>query len=158
VPTYEAFRRANMEFGLGYWHWFFLAQPAPFPEQVIQNDPEDFYFRQARQARDQFDPEALADYLAALHEPETIRALCEDYRAGASIDYDLDEADFGTRKITAPLLALWGGNGPLERWYDVLAIWRDWATDVRGRALPCNHYLAEEVPDETYAELRAFFL
>jgi haloacetate dehalogenase len=83
--------------------------------------------------------------------------MCEDYRAGATFDFQLDEADRGNRRISCPLLALWGRNARLEEWYDVLAIWRDWADDVRGRALDCGHYLAEEAPDETYAELFAFF-
>jgi haloacetate dehalogenase len=83
--------------------------------------------------------------------------MCEDYRAGATIDFALDKADRGARYITCPILALWSKHGELEQWYDVLAIWRDWAGDVRGRALDCGHYLAEEAPDETYAELRAFF-
>lgn len=158
VPTFEAYRRTDMPFAMGYWHWFFQAQPVPFPENVIMADPDQFYFRQARNPRDLFDPEALADYLAAAHDPATVHAMCEDYRAGATIDFALDEADFGVKKIAAPLLALWGGRGPLDRWYDVLAIWRDWADNVEGRALDCGHYLPEEAPDETYAALRKFFL
>ena len=83
--------------------------------------------------------------------------MCEDYRAGATFDFALDEADRGTVRISCPLLARWSREGELEEWYDVLSIWREWADDVRGRSLPCGHYLAEEAPDETYAELRAFF-
>ena len=83
--------------------------------------------------------------------------MCEDYRAGATYDFALDEADRGRRRIACSLLALWGRKGRLEEWYDVLAIWRDWADDVQGRALDCGHYLPEEAPDETYAALRAFF-
>jgi haloacetate dehalogenase len=158
VPTWEAFRRTDMAFAMGYWHWFFLAQPAPFPENVILADPDQYYFRQSRNARETFDPEALADYLACVHDPETVHAMCEDYRAGATIDFALDEADFGAKKITSPLLALWGGRGSIDRWYDVLDVWRDWAVDVRGHALDCGHYLAEEAPDETYEALRSFFM
>jgi haloacetate dehalogenase len=154
IPTYEAFRRADMTFGLGYWHWFFLAQPYPLPEQMIGANPDNYYFRSRR---DLFAPEALADYLRCVHDPATIHAMCEDYRAGATIDYSIDQADFGKRRISCPLLALWGRHGPLESWYDVLAIWRDWADDVRGRAIDSGHYLAEEAPDATYAELAAFF-
>ncbi|HEX8683093.1 MAG TPA: hypothetical protein VF707_12315 [Ardenticatenaceae bacterium] len=83
--------------------------------------------------------------------------MCEDYRAGATFDYALEEANRGKRRIACPVLALWSLQGELEEWYDVLAIWHDWADDVRGRALDCGHYLAEEAPDETYAELHAFF-
>ncbi|MCA1667006.1 MAG: alpha/beta hydrolase [Thermomicrobia bacterium] len=154
IPTGEAFRRADMRFGLGYWHWFFLAQPYDLPERLIGADPEAYYFRGTRAL---FAPEALADYLRCVHNPETIHAMCEDYRAGATIDYALDEADRGKRRIACPTLALWGLHGALEKWYDVLGIWRDWADDVQGRALDCGHYLAEEAPDETYAALRAFF-
>ncbi len=154
IPTGEAFRRANMEFGLGFWHWFFLAQPYDLPERMIGANPDNYYFRESRE---RFDPEALQEYLRCVHNPETIHAMCEDYRAGATFDFALDEADRGKRRIACPVLALWSGQGELERWYDVLAIWRDWADDVRGRALNCGHYLAEEAPDETYAELYAFF-
>ena len=153
IPTGETFRRANMAFGLGYWHWFFLAQPFDLPERMIGANPDNYYFRQ----RDLFDPEALSDYLRCVHDPATIHAMCEDYRAGATFDFTLDEADRGRRKIACPVLALWGRRGRLEEWYDVLAIWRDWADDVRGRAIDCGHYLAEEAPEETYGELRAFF-
>jgi len=154
IPTGEAFRRANMEFGLGFWHWFFLAQPYDLPERMIGANPDNYYFRHSRE---RFDPDALADYLRCVHNPATIHAMCEDYRAGATFDFALDEADRGTRRIACPVLALWSGQGELERWYDVGAIWRDWADDVRGRALDCGHFLAEEAPDETYAELYAFF-
>ncbi len=154
VPTGEAFRRADMAFGLGYWHWFFLAQPTPFPERLIGHDPDAFYFRGDRAI---FRPEALAAYLRAVHDPSTIHAMCEDYRAGATIDYALDEADRGRRRIACPVLALWGAHGSLPHWYDVLAIWRDWADEVQGQGLECGHYLAEEAPAETADELQRFF-
>jgi haloacetate dehalogenase len=154
IPTGEAFRRADMAFGLGYWHWFFLAQPFPLPEHLIGANPDAYYFRGGREL---FAPEALADYLRGCHDPATIHAMCEDYRAGATFDFQLDEADRGKRRIQCPLLVLWGKRGELERWYDVPAIWRDWADNVRGAAIDCGHYLAEEAPDETYAQLRQFF-
>ena len=154
VPTGEALRRADMAFGLGYWHWFFLAQPAPFPERLIGADPDAYYFRGDREI---FAPEALAEYLRAVHDPATIHAMCEDYRAGAGIDFALDEADRGRRRIGCPVLVLWAKHYELEEWYDVLAIWRDWADDVRGHGLECGHYLPEEAPDETYAALHGFF-
>ena len=94
---------------------------------------------------------------AATRIPETIRAICEDYRAGAGFDFNLDKADVGTRKITCPVLVLWGEQSWSTMGWDFLAIWREWADDVRGRGLNSGHFLAEEVPDETYAELRAFF-
>jgi haloacetate dehalogenase len=154
VPTGEALRRADADFALGYWHWFFLAQPAPFPERLIGHDPDAFYFQGDRSI---FHPEALAAYLRSVEDPATVHAMCEDYRAAATIDFALDEADRGTRRIACPVLVLWAGHGQLPGWYDVLAIWRDWAADVRGRAIASGHYLAEESPDETCAELHAFF-
>jgi haloacetate dehalogenase len=153
IPTGEHFRRTDMAFALGYWHWFFLAQPEPLPERLLGADPDAYYFRR----RDLFAPEALAAYLPHVHDPATIHAMCEDYRAGATFDFALDESDRGVRRIACPVLALWGRDGALPAWYDVLSVWRDWADDVRGRALECGHYLAEELPEETYAELRAFF-
>ena len=158
VPTGEAFRRADMAFGLGFWHWFFLAQPYDLPERLIGADPDYFFLRARHPASEPFfAPEALEDYVRCFRNPETIHAICEDYRAAATIDFADDEADRGRKRIARPVLALWSRRGDLETWYDVLAIWRDWADDVRGRALDCGHYLAEEAPDETYSELYAFF-
>ena len=111
IPTGEAFRRTNMEFALGYWHWFFLSQPYDLPEKMINANPENYYFRKNR---DLFAPEALADYLEAVHNPETVHAVCEDYRAAATIDTELDEADRGKRKISGPTLVLWGLQAKLE--------------------------------------------
>jgi haloacetate dehalogenase len=155
IPTGEAFRRTNMEFAMGYWHWFFLSQSYDLPEKMINANPENYYFRKNREL---FAPEALADYLEAVHNPETVHAVCEDYRAAATIDTELDEADRGKRKISCPILVLWGLQAKLEEWYDVMAIWRDWAEDVRGQGINCGHYLAEEAPQETYAALSNFFM
>lgn len=158
VPTGEAFRRTDMAFGLGFWHWFFLAQPYDLPERLIGADPDYFFLRARHPASEPFfAPEAQEDYVRCFRNPETIHAICEDYRAAATADFVDDEADRGKRRIACPVLALWSRRGDLEAWYDVLAIWRGWADDVRGRALDCGHYLAEEAPDETYSELRAFF-
>jgi haloacetate dehalogenase len=159
VPTLEAFGRGGREFGLGYYHWFFLAQPAPLPERLIGADPEWFWrWHTARGPREFFAAEAVQDYLACFANPETVRAICEDYRAAAGIDCEIDAEDRRQgRKITCPLLALWGAQAKLQAWYDTLAVWREWATDVRGCSLPCGHYLPEECPEETTAELLAFF-
>jgi haloacetate dehalogenase len=154
VPTVEAFRRTDMTFALDWWHWFFLAQPAPLPERLISGDPEAFYFRGDRE---RFDPDALADYLRCVRDPAAVHAMCEDYRAGATYDFQLDEADRRAgRKIGCPVLVLWSRHERHERWYEPLEVWREWADDVRGRPLDCGHYLAEELPDEVAAELRAF--
>jgi haloacetate dehalogenase len=155
VPTAEMWRRADKEFGLVDWHWFFLAQPEPFPERLIAATPDAFYFRGDRS---RFHPEALADYLAAVHDLEVIHAMCQDYRAGATVDHEHDEADLAAgRKIACPLLVLWAGRDELGRWFDVLGTWRRWAGDVTGAAIDCGHFLAEERPGEVAAELRAFF-
>lgn len=153
IPTGETFRRADKDFAMGYWHWFFLAQPFDFPERVIGENPDNFYFQGTRHL---FHPEALAEYWRGIHNPGTIHAMCEDYRAAATIDFELDEADRGSKKITCPVLVLWGEKGALPNWYDVLNVWEDWADDVRGRGIDCGHYLAEEAPEETYEEIQKF--
>ncbi|HEY6540566.1 MAG TPA: alpha/beta hydrolase [Ktedonobacteraceae bacterium] len=154
-PTRNERWRAIRSNGLGFWHWFFLAQPYPLPERLIEANPDNYYFRHGREL---FPPEVLADYLQSVHNPDTIHAMCEDYRAGATMDFVLDEADRGKRRIACPILVLWSLRGELEQWYDVLAIWRDWADDVQGRGLDCGHYLAEELPEETARHLQHFFL
>jgi haloacetate dehalogenase len=164
IPTGEHFRRANMAFALGYWHWFFLAQPFDLPERLIGADPAHFYFHyrpsgglSTPDKPGYFSPEALEDYLRCVQNPATIHAMCEDYRAGATFDFRLDEADRGKKRISCPTLVLWTGRGKLGDWYDVLAVWRGWAGQVEGRALDCGHHMAEEAPDETYAALHTFF-
>jgi haloacetate dehalogenase len=154
LPTYEHFARTDMAFAMGYWHWFFLAQPHPLPETLIAGDPDAYYLRRGR---DIFAPEALASYRRAFHDSATIHAMCEDYRAGASMDMRLDEDDKTSgRKIPCPVQALWGKKNGLDRWYDVLSVWREWAERVEGHAVDCGHYLAEEAPEETYRALVDF--
>ena len=156
VPTGEAFRRADMAFGLGYFHWFFLAQPYDMPERLIAGDPDAFYLRRGP---DLVAPAALAEYRRCYSDPATIHTRCEDYRAGATIDMALDEADRAAgRKIACPVLALWGAKGNLPEWYDVLAVWRDWADNISGHAVECGHYLPEESPGETFAALHSFLV
>ena len=152
IPTADMYRRTDMRMALGAWHWFFLPQPYDLPERLLAADPEGFYFRSRRSL---FAPEALAEYERCLRDPRVIHAICEDYRAGATIDYELDEADRGGRRIGCPVLVLWGEQGPLGS-VDVVDIWGAWAGDVRGAALPCGHHLPEEAPAETHAALRAF--
>ena len=156
VPTAEMWRRVDKEFGLIDWHWFFLAQPEPFPEELISVAPETYYFRGDTS---RFHPEALADYLASVRDPAVVQAMCRDYRAGATIDHDLDEADLAAgRRIHCPVLALWAGRDELGRWFDVIETWRRWADDVRGLAIDAGHFLPEERPEEVAEALRAFFL
>ncbi len=162
VPTIEHFERADMAFGLGYYHWFWFAQPHPFPEDVICAAP-DAWFR-AHTSREPkppgfFAPEALADYLAAARTREMIVGMCEDYRAAASIDLVHDrESRSAGRRIQCPLHVLWGAKGKIGAWYDALAIWRTYCDgSVTGRSIETGHYLAEEDPASVLAELRAFF-
>jgi len=158
VPTHWVFATADKELATAYYHWFFLIQPYDLPERLIGADP-DYFLRKKLggwgTGVEVFAPEAYAEYERCFRDPRTIHASCEDYRAAATIDLAHDEAD-RNRRVGCPLLALWGERGVVERLYDVLDIWREYATDVRGRALPTGHYLAEERPGETAEELVSF--
>jgi len=161
VPTLHHFEAADMAFGMGYYHWFFLAQPHPKPERMILRDVEDWFdLHTSREPKDKgfFHPEARADYLAALREAGTVAAICEDYRAAATIDlvHDRTSRDAGER-LRCPLLALWGAKGKIGAWYDPLAVWRAYAAGpVDGGAVASGHYLAEEAPEEVLGRLDAF--
>lgn len=158
-PTRTMYERTDLAFATAYYHWFFLIQPFDLPERLIGADPV-YYLRRKLGGwgsnLEHFDPRALAEYERCFTNPETIHATCEDYRASASIDLEHDRAS-GAQKITCPLLVLWGERGVVGKQMKPLDDWRAVATDVRGRALAAGHYLAEEVPDETLAELTAFF-
>jgi haloacetate dehalogenase len=147
------------EFAEQYFHWFFLIQPAPFPETLIGNSAQFYlesrFLRRPVGGTGAMTPEAIAEYLRCFKDPATIHATCEDYRAGATIDITHAE-ETKDRKVACPLLVLWGSNGTVGRLYDVMKIWREHATDVHGKALPAGHFLPEEVPDQTLAELLAF--
>ncbi len=161
IPTLEHFERPDMAFAMGYYHWFWFAQPHPFPESVINAAPEAWFrAHTAREPKppDFFAPEALADYLRWARDPETIRGMCEDYRAAATIDLEHDRASRTLgEKIHCPLLVLWGAKAKIELWYDALAIWRGYcAAGVSGGAVPSGHYLAEEAPHEVTEQLLAF--
>jgi len=155
IPTGEVWARADRRFALGYWHWSFLVQHNA--EALIAPDPELFFFRaQFRSLLTDF-AEAYADYLDCAKDPKTIHAMCEDYRAGATYDRLADEADKAAgRTIACPVQVLWGKKGALEAWYDTLAVWGAWASDLRGEAIDCGHFLPEEKPAETLAALRSF--
>jgi haloacetate dehalogenase len=162
APTGETWRRADDRFAVGYWHWTFLAQPAPLPERLMLGDPDGFWISIQRvgiKDDDRYPGELIATYRAQLTDPEVVEAICEDYRAGATIDRELDEADRGRRTIACPVRALWGGAGGLPMFYeDPLELWRPYAPDVTGRAVDgASHFIPEDAPDEVSAELLAFF-
>ena len=156
VPTYKLFHNVTKEWATSSFHWFFLIQKAPFPETVIGNSAE-FWLKSRfyRLPATALDKDAFAEYLRCFKDPAMIHATCEDYRAGASIDLDHDDAD-RTHKVTCPLLALWGAHGDMERLYNVLDTWRERASDVSGKAVPSGHFIAEEIPDVLLAELESF--
>ncbi|MPZ52042.1 MAG: alpha/beta fold hydrolase [Acidimicrobiia bacterium] len=157
VPTADMWRfaeGAGKRFGLVNYHWYFLAMPHDLPERIITAAPDRYYFTTGSE---RFHPDALADYLRCVRNPETVHAMCEDYRAGAGIDDELDEEDRSAgRRIQCPVLALWAGKDELGRWFDVLETWRGWADDVSGRPIDAGHYLPEEAPDEVSAALMTF--
>ncbi len=156
VPTAEVWAHADGRFALGYWHWALLAQPHPVPERLIAADPE-FFFLDAQFGGVLRTFPAAAEYARSVHDPRVVHAICEDYRAGAGYDRELDEQDRAAgRRISCPVQVLWGERGALPGWYDVLAVWRGWADDVVGQGLDCGHFLPEERPSETAAALRAF--
>ena len=164
VPTGTVWAQADAAFARGYWHWAFLAQPAPLPERLIGGDPQAFFDLHVRAgiglgAPASRYPEDIVDsYRSILDDPGAVAAMCEDYRAGATIDVEHDEADrTAGRQISCPVLVLWAGRGGLPRFYgDVLDVWRPWAADLDGRALDSAHFMAEERPEETAAELLRF--
>ncbi|MEH6477519.1 MAG: alpha/beta hydrolase [Sneathiella sp.] len=159
APTREMYAGTNTKFATDYWHWFFLIQKHPIPEQIIGADPENFWklkcFNQAK-GGNPFAPEALTEYLTAFTDPEAIRASCEDYRAAASIDIDHDDQD-GTRKLSMPIQILWAKRGVIEACFDALDLWRQRADHVGGEALDATHYMAEEIPIEIAARMTDFF-
>ena len=161
VPTIEHFERTDMSFALGYYHWFWFAQPHPFPEELINAAPET-WFRAATgrepKGPDFFHPDALADYLAAANTPENITGMCEDYRAAASIDLEHDRISRSLgQKVQCPMLVLWGAKGRIGGWYDPLALWQEYCTNtVTGTPIPSGHYLAEEAPNDVLAQLQTF--
>ena len=160
APTATMYARTNQEFATRYFWWFFLIQPFDLPERLIGLDPE--YFLRRHLAGQTRPPGAaseaiLQEYLRCYRDPATLHAICEDYRASASIDLEHDAADAAAgHRVAAPLLALWGARGTVGALYDVLETWREVAVDVRGRALDCGHTLQEELPEETAAELVGF--
>lgn len=160
APTLAMYEQTTEAFARAYWHWFFLIQPAPLPERLIEADPA-AYLRDVMGRRSAglapFDPRALAAYEQGLRQPGAAHGLCEDYRAAAGIDLDHDRADRSAgRQLSQPLLALWGADGVVHRCFKPLDEWRRVASDVRGAPLACGHYIAEEAPDVLLAQAVPF--
>jgi haloacetate dehalogenase len=160
APTLAMYQQTDQRFARAYWHWFFLIRPAPLPERLIESDPQG-YLRAVMGARSAgmtpFTSAALAEYLRCLSLPGAATGICEDYRASAGIDLEHDQADLDAgRKLTCPLLVLWGSEGVVGRCFDPLLEWRKLATDVRGEALPGGHYIPEEAPDILLERVTSF--
>jgi haloacetate dehalogenase len=158
LPTLTLYEETDAQFARAYWEWFFFIQSYDFPETLMEAAPEKFLRYELGPLVDGgvIAPEAWNEYLRCISDPSAIHAMCEDYRAGASIDLEHDRSDLD-RMITCPLLVLWGGQNPIWERFDMLDTWRQRAETVTGKALPCGHYLPEEAPDATYARLHEFF-
>ena len=165
VPTAEAWDRADARLALGFWPWSLLAQPEPLPETILAAAAEaivDNALSGWGSAADAFPPGVRQAYVDALRDPAHVHAICEEYRAAASLDRVHDHADREAgRRISCPVLALWSEHGALAEWYrnedGPLGIWRNWAKDASGGAMSGGHFFPEESPIETAATLDAFF-
>jgi len=151
APTLAMYEKTSFEFARAYWHWFFLVRPAPFPETLIRADA-DLYLKQTIGARSAglkpFTPEAYAEYLRCLQQPDTAHGICEDYRASVTIDLEHDRDSLAKgQKITCDFLALWGAEGVIEKCFDPIAEWKHLSDNVSGHSLPCGHYIPEEAPE-----------
>jgi haloacetate dehalogenase len=161
-PTLTMYENTTMEFARGYWHWFFLIQPEPVPETLIGADPE--YWLKNHMGRHAgtsiFDPKCWADYLAGVSNPESMHAMCEDYRAAATIDLVHDRADrTAGKKLSMPVRVLWGEYGLVNKCFTPIEDWKRVASkEVTGLHVPCGHYIPEECPKELIAEAKTFFV
>lgn len=158
APTATMYALTNKAFATRYFWWFFLIQPFPLPETMIAHDPA-FFLRKhitgQLKTAGATSEDAFNEYLRCYQNPEMIRAVCEDYRAAASIDLEDDAADASAR-IECPLLLLWGAQGTVGQLYDVVDTWREKATRVQGEALPCGHSPQEEIPEIFMQKLQSF--
>jgi haloacetate dehalogenase len=165
LPTETVWERADARFALGYWPWSLLAQPQPLPERILTAVPEaivDSALGGWGSPAAVFPPEVRAAYVEALRDPDHAHAICEEYRAAATIDREHDKSDRARgRRIVCPLLAMWGAQGPLDTWYVAesgpIALWQAWSDDVQGRRLNAGHFFPEEVPEQTAEVLGGFF-
>ncbi|MBU3541510.1 alpha/beta fold hydrolase [Polynucleobacter sp. UB-Tiil-W10] len=159
-PTLTMYDKTSMEFAKGYWHWFFLIQPEPVPETMIGANPE--YWLKNHMGRHAgtgiFSPDRWAEYLAGASDPKSMHAMCEDYRAAASIDLIHDRADRASgKKLKIPLRVLWGEHGLVNKCFKPIEDWKEVSMVVTGRAVPSGHYIPEETPELLIAEAKEFF-
>ncbi|GLZ48583.1 fluoroacetate dehalogenase [Actinomycetospora sp. NBRC 106375] len=157
VPTAEAFARADREFALGYWVWSMLAAPEPVAERLVLGAPDVLVDHMLDSWSDDpaaFPPWLRERYAATFRDPGRVHAICAQYRAAATADVEHDEADRGAGNLRCPVHVLWSATGAVEAWYDPLAVWRQWADDVRGGPVDAGHFLPEEAPDVVLAALR----
>lgn len=160
VPTWAMYHGVDRARAARYWQWYFLPLPEPFPERMIGADP-DFYFENCLvvnggvSIEDGYDAEMLAAYRRAWRDPAMIHASCSDYRAGATIDLEHDEADLDV-KVTCPTLAIWGGDGLLKDLFDIRAEWAKRCDDVEGVAAPGGHFFPDQDPAFTADAIRTF--
>jgi len=158
VPTADTFSQAGMDFVRAFWVWLFLASEEPVPERLIAQAPDTIvnHMLDSWSDRDAFPPAVRAEYIAKFGDAATVHAICEEYRASATLDREHDEADRGTRRIACPTLVLWSDTGPLATWYEPLDVWKTWASDVDGGPISAGHFIPEEAPDETAGRLIDF--
>ena len=160
APTLAMYEKTSNQFARSYWHWFFLIQPAPMPERLIEADPS-AYVRDVLGRRSAglapFDARALAEYVRCIELPGAAHGLCEDYRASASIDLIHDQLDIDTKNfLHQPLLVLWGEQGVVNQCFEPLKEWTKLAVNVKGHALPCGHYIPEEAPELMLSQVQSF--
>ena len=162
APTLAMYEQTTMDFAKAYWHWFFLIQREPLPETMISANPEFFIEKMMGNRHaglSAFTPEVLAEYRRCINLPDIAHAICEDYRAAATIDLEHDRADREAGvKVAQPLQVLWGENGVIGKCFDPLAEWKRVALHVRGGATPCGHYIPEEAPDALLTVALPFLL
>jgi haloacetate dehalogenase len=165
LPIADAWERADKKLAISYWPWSLLAQPEPLPERLVSGAPDavvDNALGGWGSPANTFSQEVREAYIDVLRDPARVHAICEEYRAAATLDHEHDAEDRRAgRQIACPILVLWSGRGPLNSWYAAeggpLALWRSWANDVRGGPLDAGHFFPEELPQRTAEELSAFF-
>ena len=161
APTLAMYDQTSDAFARAYWHWFFLIQPPPLPEALIESDPVRYLHSvmgKRHAGLQAFAPQALREYERCAQIPGSAESICEDYRASASIDLVHDRADVAAGlRLVQPLRVLWGQHGAVGQCFDVMRLWRERAVDVSGQCLPCGHYIAEEAPQLLLAQALNFF-